>query len=99
MATITPAQKTASVGSPQADLLAAAGPAAAATPPPEVAAVPSAQEHIKAGHQLIAKAQSFEVTNAETYAMAIDILQRMRGAYKSLEDERLGITRLIDASK
>lgn len=72
---------------------------AAAEIPPEVRSAPTAHEVIKSSGELVARAQAFQVANVDQYAEGVAIVSRMRGAFKRLEEERLGITRTIDASK
>lgn len=62
-------------------------------PPPEVVAAPTAQQEIKDSHGLIAQAKALRVTTPEEYKAAGEIYQKLRGAYKNLDEQEKGITR------
>jgi DNA repair exonuclease SbcCD ATPase subunit len=85
----------------QADAFDAGATPAPATEeaPPEVKAVPAATQQVQDSHGVIAKARAMVVTNPAEYVVAAELLQNMRGGYKRMEEERLGITRPMDAAK
>lgn len=66
--------------------------------PPEVTKAPTARQHIKDSHGVIARAQALVVSNPQEYESAATVLQELRGAYKRMEAERLSITRPMNAA-
>lgn len=60
--------------------------------PPEVAANKAVQEGLTSSERLVAQAKALQVTNPDEYRAAAETLQRLRGAYRRLEDDRKGMT-------
>lgn len=67
--------------------------------PPEVLAAPAVQAKITSNEVTISRANSLQVSTADDYRRGSELVQRMMGAIKELEEDRLSTTRLLDATK
>lgn len=56
--------------------------------PPEVESRPATTMAISEGEKLIAQATAFQVTNPDTYREGSEVIQRLAGAWNSVEKER-----------